>query len=86
MGRWRPSSGRLLNPHSHLGSCRLGYDAPAPESPLCQRRANTRVCRRVDEPGHGDRVDARMRENRRDFVDRFEERFGGFMDERIDWF
>ncbi len=34
----------------------------------------------------GDRAEALMREHMQEFVDRFEERFGGFMDERIDWF
>ncbi|MCY4631770.1 MAG: FadR/GntR family transcriptional regulator [bacterium] len=36
--------------------------------------------------GDGDRAEELMREHMQDFVDRFEERFSGFMDERIDWF
>ena len=36
--------------------------------------------------GDGDRAENLMREHMQEFVSRFEERFGGFMDEKIDWF
>ena len=36
--------------------------------------------------GDGDRAEDLMRDHMQDFVNRFEERFGGFMDEKIDWF
>ena len=36
--------------------------------------------------GDGDRAEDLMRDHMQEFVDRFEERFGGFMDEKIDWF
>lgn len=36
--------------------------------------------------GDGGRAEELMREHMEEFVDRFEERFGSYMDERIDWF
>ena len=36
--------------------------------------------------GDGDRAEDLMRDHMQEFVNSFEERFGGFMDEKIDWF
>jgi len=54
---------------------------------LAERRAPlAAVARPPSMHVDGDRAEALMREHMQEFVDRFEERFGGFMDERIDWF